>query len=152
MIIAIDPGQTTGIAVATNYQSDTNFTLASCGEIDWSKRFWFYPFFQKNHLSIQAIIIEDFKLFKHKMADQVNSRFPSSQVIGIIEAYAHLFDLSSKIVYQYPYQIKRTDPVTKKSGYSVKALAEHSEQLRGSKHSKEAYLHLRFFLKTLRRN
>lgn len=146
MYIAIDPGLTTGICVGIDLPSGTErFTVKQAYEVVWDNRFWFHTFFFNHRDVLKAIIIERFKLFpkRETMLAQINSEFPSVRIIGIVEAYAEMYGLLDKIVYQEPNDRK-----------SVTIPIEHQRALpvNGKDHIKDAYRHLRFYYLTHRSN
>ncbi len=140
MILSVDPGMTTGLVVAENIRSPDQFDFYAL-ELNWSQRFWFLTFFKDYHPIIEKIIIEEYRLFKHKASDQTNSIIPSVRVIGIIEAYAFEYSLINKIVYQIPAEIKSYGK------YTLNILDHHLEFVGPSKHTRDAYRHLRLFLR-----
>lgn len=82
MYLAFDPGQTTGWCKFDNAGEVVEWGQDSFTELmdhcrEWSKEEW------------DAIIYEDFVLFKHKARQQTGSRMPASQAIGIIKTLIH---------------------------------------------------------------
>lgn len=143
MHIAIDPGLTTGMVCGDTdfYNSRNTFSIALAREITWSDRFWLRQYIHYNRDIIDAIIIERFSLFPNPktMNAQINSEFPSVRIIGLVEAYAEMYGLLNKIVYQNPSDRK-----------SVTIPVEHQRclPLNGRDHIKDAYRHLRFYYLT----
>lgn len=84
---------------------------------------------------IHEVIYEDFLLFKHKAKDQVGSRMPASQAIGIIETFARQW--GAKITKQ-PSHIKNQAELL--SGMSTKKMAKSET------HKIDAYNHGFFYL------
>lgn len=85
--IAFDPGRTTGVCVATATFQDnlvTDIDVVESSAVRWNRRFEATEFYV-NWLPYDYCIVEDFRLYKAKAKAQVNNRFPSSQLIGIIE-------------------------------------------------------------------
>lgn len=79
MLLAFDPGETTGWASFSEQGEPTGNGQVSIVElIDLVERF------KESEEPISIIIYEDFKLYKHKASRQVGSRMPASQAIGII--------------------------------------------------------------------
>lgn len=147
MILAIDPGYTTGIALGENVcisPNATTFDVTLARELLWEDRFNFLTFF-RNLPPLKAIVIEEFRLFKHRATDQINSEFPSVRVIGIVEAYAMQFGYLDKIIYQRPADIH----IGGKAALSIPP--EHKAMLAFSNHATDAYLHLRYYIKTHRK-
>lgn len=143
MKIGIDPGMVSGVVAINNIVNADQFDVIGVGEMLWHNRFWFRQYFAKHHQEIEKIVIEEYRLYKHKAADQTNSLIPSVRIIGIVEAYAFEFDLFDKIVYQPAYMIK--------SGghYTINILDQHTALFKGytREHTKDAYRHLRKHLK-----
>lgn len=142
MLIAIDPGATTGVAFGTNVR-DRDFELLSTKLVLWEQRLeYFSTTLRDNAAVIAAIIIERFALSSSPLLQrsQAGSEFPSVRVIGIIEAYAHLYGLHSKIVYQVPVNMA-----------SIRTIPAHHLKLVGaSPHTQDAYKHLRYYVLTRR--
>jgi hypothetical protein len=136
-IIAIDPGHTTGVAIATNVHG-TEYA-AQAGIVVWDNRHWFYRYLAEKHDQIDQIVIERFRLFNNQktMNAQINSEFPSVRIIGIVECAAYAFGLLEKITYQDPAQRK-----------DVRIPIEHHAAVGQSDHAKDAYRHLRYYILT----
>jgi hypothetical protein len=144
MILAIDPGYTTGTAIATDIVSAEQFTLIGAFEVEWSKRFDFFStFFRVNAAVLTAVIIEDFRLsYNEKLQRaQAGSRMPSSQMIGLIEALCYQFRLSSRLHFQLPVDY-----------HNMHVLAQHIECVGLSRHNQVAYRHLRHYISMQRRS
>ena len=139
MLIAIDPGKTTGICCGVRAHNVQKFDVTLAREVTWNNRFWFREYLFDCRDVIEKIIIERFKLFpkRETMLAQINSEFPSVRIIGIVEAYADIYGLLDKIVYQEPNDRK-----------SVHTPIEHQQALGASDHVKDAYRHLRYYLLT----
>lgn len=142
IVVAIDPGFTTGVAVATGVKPDSrDFTLDDSYEVEWDKRFSrFHDLLsQLSRCSepVGAIVLERFVLYPNEAHNLGYSDFPSVQIIGIVGAYAHVWGLSDHIVMQTASQRK-----------SVQILDEHYHTLRDqrSKHIRDAYQHLRYYI------
>lgn len=137
MHIAIDPGKTTGVCVGVWHGDAFNIVLAR--EVGWNDRFWFREYLFTHRDNIETIIIERFKLFpkRETMLAQINSEFPSVRIIGIVEAYADMFGLFHKIVFQEPNDRN-----------SVRIPKEHHLALGTGDHVKDAYRHLRYYYLT----
>jgi hypothetical protein len=88
-IIAIDPGKTTGFA---HLEVDMNadqypFTPIQLREIEWDEHWAFFlnlqhEFDNRGSENI-VVVVENFRLYAHEAAHQINSDFPSSQIIGV---------------------------------------------------------------------
>lgn len=155
MILAVDPGKTTGIAVAKNVIFDT-FDLWSVGDVFWVGRCaWFAAFFAEHHAELTHIIIERFFLYNNQrtMNAQINSDFPSVRIIGIVEAYAHLYGLQNKIVFQDASCIHGRSATTRRPKMLVTIAPAHQKVLEhASDHAKDAYRHLRYFVQINKHN
>ncbi len=132
-IAAFDPGTTTGLVVAS-WASGKTFFVDRAEEIVWGERF------HKVRRTLRTwkpdfIVIEDFILYPHRAQEQIGNKFPSPQVIGIIEAYAYDLKLYDRIVKQPA--VNRT---------SVKIPADHRKALGSSPHILDAYRHARYFI------
>lgn len=147
-IIAIDPGKTTGLVVASNvnYQAET-YELNTAVQIPWDQRADLYQWLAVLHNSslgltrdLDAIVIEDFVLYANKAKDQINSRFPSVSVIERVTVYAEQLGCANKIKMQMAGLRK-----------SVLIPEEHYAILKRQQHAIAAYQHLRYyFLSTAR--
>lgn len=88
-IIAIDPGKTTGFV---HFEVDMTaekypFIPVEMHEIEWDEHWSFFLSLQRT-LSISnpdniVVVVENFRLFAHEAVHQINSDFPSSQIIGV---------------------------------------------------------------------
>lgn len=146
-VIAFDPGRTTGFCEIRVHETLLGFEIVQTREIAWEDRFSIGSLLgdivskiNPDSYELEAVVVEAFRLFPHKKDSQVGSDFPSSQVIGIIEAYCHDKGIYEKLVYQPSGNIQR-----------VQVLPEHANFTMGSEHKKDAYRHARYFyLTTLR--
>lgn len=130
-LLAIDPGVTTGIAAGLWNTVDHSFSLSGGFQLPWEKRFavrWLVE-------EADIIVIESFRLYRHKATDQVNSDFPSSQVIGMTELAAYMVDKLDKVVKQPASCIQ-----------NVQILEADSKKLEGLQHAQDAYRHLRYYV------
>lgn len=79
-VVSVDPGDTTGLAL---WHSDGSFVeemqLSLDELIDWLQDF---------DGEVSTVVIEDYRLFKHKAQQQTGSRFVASQGIGVLKAFA----------------------------------------------------------------
>lgn len=140
LVVAIDPGKTTGFCVLScpaGVIDPNTYDVYQASEVEWSNRFFFRTFFSLYHDSIKAIVIERFKLFRNPktMEAQINSEFPSVRIIGIVEAYAELFNLGNKIIFQEPNDRK-----------SAQIPRIHHAALGHSDHVRDAYRHGRYWI------
>lgn len=140
LILSFDPGATTGCAVA-EHLSGKEFQLLQSLEYPWQDRFKIFNLIYANRTRIKAIVIEEFRLFANKttLHSQINSEMPSARVIGIIELAAQLSKLDC-ITFQKPAQ-----------RLQVGVQPEHKPLIKRSRHTIDAYLHLRFFVLTVAR-
>lgn len=138
IVIAIDPGLTTGIVVASNIVGD-KFDIHHSVAMLWPDRFNLQYLFQSllEQHTIEAVVIERFALFPSKALAQSYSDFPSVQIIALCEAYLHQLDMLDKIVMQSPDQRKR-----------VAFEKQHYPQVRATLHQRDAYQHLRYYIVT----
>jgi len=139
MIIAVDPGYTTGVCAVHNIRSGDQFDVFSATEINWSQRLAFFSVLLLNHrTTIIEIVIERFVLFGYEDAiqRQINSEMPAARVIGAIEGIAEICGLSSKVVFQEPRDRKQ-----------VSIIAAHRDQIGLSRHNQDAYRHARYRIK-----
>ena len=134
-ILAFDPGRVTGFCRMTVDDKGLDFLIMNSFEIDWDERLaTIYHIFTKAQED-DYIVVEAFRLFPHKAMQQVGSDFPSSQVIGIIEAMCYINQVQPKqVVYQVPGDISR-----------VQVLDKDLEYVAGSPHKIDAYRHARLF-------
>lgn len=142
-IIAFDPGGTTGVCHINNFRinetGQLDFDIQRTHAITWENRFkevydilkWF------SNSTELAIVIEAFRLYARESKSQINSDFPSSQVIGIIQAYSHLFGI-----------LQYTEIVPAQVRLRAKVLSQHKKLLASGPHAKDAYQHARAFLVT----
>lgn len=127
-IVAFDPGETTGYAVGQWY-GGKDFTLKTAGELRWEDRFTILGMLQV-HMP-DYIVIEEFRLYQHRAMSQIGKVFPSSIVIGIIQAYTYQLGLLDRITMQ-PASVRSSVKITSDVGSSM--------------HVRDAYKHLRYFV------
>jgi len=137
-ILAFDPGRTTGVSRITVIDRSDKFVLDFSREIDWAERFESVNNILREIGPEDVIVTEAFRLFPHKATAQIGSDFPSSQVIGIIEALCFTLQLNpNNIIYQVPGDITK-----------VAVLDQDLPLVAGSPHRIDSYRHARlFFLK-----
>lgn len=136
MIIAVDPGGTTGVAYGERIAL-AEFDLLGARELAWDDRFWLAAFILAHQDRIDRIVVERFVLYNDpiRLRSQIGSNMPSSQVIGIVECAAHLAGLLDKVVYQ-----GAADRLT------IKRIPDkHKKLLPRSNHVEDAYRHLAYF-------
>lgn len=83
MILSVDPGDTTGIAIF----DDQGF-LVQRGQYDFKT---LIEMLSGNWRRMDTILVEDYRLRKGKQAAQTGSRFQAVQVIGALKYHAHLW-------------------------------------------------------------
>lgn len=151
LIIGIDPGATTGLAIA-EHTSGREFKLLQTLEYSWKDRFKIFNFIYVSRAVIKTIVVEEYRLFENKITlnSQIGSEIPSARVIGIIELAAYLSNLNC-IVFQKPSDIHGRDPVTKRANYTLSIVPEHKPFIQKSKHCLDAYFHVRFHILTVAR-
>jgi hypothetical protein len=141
MLISIDPGFRSGTCIADRADTSGDVIVTACIEIHWNDRFYYYDFIAAHGKAISAIIVEDFKLTRDpkKLRTQYKSRMPSSQIIGIIEAAAHSVGIRDRVHYQEPAD---------KENMSI--LPIHYPIVGDSDHNKDAYRHMRYYVRRTR--
>lgn len=132
-IIGADPGRTTGLVVL-QYQQDYEFNLTAYTQVDWENRFQLKTWLSA-YSPVIGIAVESFKLYPDKARHLAYDDFPSSQVIGIIEAYATEAGLMDLICYQSAAQ-----------RIKVKVLPRDYQLIKFLPHACDAYRHARLFL------
>lgn len=128
-IVAFDPGGTTGAAVG-DITTRRQFELQCVTQFDWDDRFNIWEFLKEQRPD--QVVIEDFRLYKHKAQDQINSPFPAVRVIGIIDAFCHLMEI--------PVAMQPASAISR-----VKVLSPDQVQIT-TMHQSDAYKHLRCYV------
>lgn len=142
MIIAFDPGYTTGVAVIDNFRplpapQLVEFDVIAAFDIPWQDRIGMVrDLLANNRDRIKAIVYEQYKLFPHADAirQQIGSEIPSARVIGVIEAEADRCGLFDRIVAQETWARKQ-----------IAIPVHHGRLLTGSRHRADAYGHAAYF-------
>lgn len=98
MYLAFDPGKTTGWARFSDEGEAVGY-----GQLNLDELIEYTNSVLAEDETIQAVIVEDWLLFKKKAAQQVGSRMEASQAIGILKKLAT--DAGAKFVLQ-PSNIK----------------------------------------------
>jgi hypothetical protein len=101
-IVAIDPGEATGVAIVSVdlHDHDVDSVLQTY-EIAWDDRFSLIPLItdmRKAPLLPNKIVVESFRLYPSEFQHQIGKEFPSVRVIGIIESACYLADMLDRIV------------------------------------------------------
>lgn len=145
MIIAFDPGLSTGVVGGINVDyAERQYKLIIARVIPFAERTqiaklldpasWIVAEQWKE--PIEAIIIEDFMLYADKANAQINSRFETVKVIERITVYAEQLGLADKIIMQ-PAGLR----------LSAKGMQlEHRDTIAPNRHLTAAYQHLRYYL------
>lgn len=142
VILALDPGQTTGACLISTAPTDKGFEVLWAGEITWADRF------TATHALIngvnpvngtplpppQILVMEDFRLRQGRAYEQSGSHMPSSIVIGIATALWWERATTQEVVYQEPGAISR-----------VVVPEEDVSWVKGSPHKQDAYRHARYY-------
>jgi len=82
-LLSIDPGKHVGWAIFENG------TVKDLGAISGVEKFdeWLHEVPAK-YGPVDVVVMEDFRLFRHKAQQQIGSRFEASQVIGLVTSWA----------------------------------------------------------------
>lgn len=145
-VLGFDPGETTGLVEARF--DDDGFHVVHADVVTWEDRFslmyHLYCGMSKQGPLVEPpdiVVIEQFRLYAHTAHSQIRSFFPSVRIIGMIEAF----------LYNYPCAIpcERASLVLQPASCIalVAILPEHTQFLH-SKHSMDAYKHVRYFYET----
>lgn len=136
LIIAFDPGHTTGVCLGRLTGART-FDVVDSLVIDWQDRHQtLADLFDTYQELLVAVVVESFRLFQHAAQSQINNEFPSVRFIGALEHALFNVKLSHLLVFQQPSQ--RTNVTIK----------EHITSLVRSPHARDAYLHLKYYILT----
>lgn len=141
MMIAIDPGYTTGTVIADNIISAERFNVVGAFDVSWNKRFEFFSTFLRTHAAqLGAIVCEEYKLSTRPEAQQsqAGSKMPSSRVIGLIECLCYDLGIYNRLIMQPP-----------KYYHYLSILPEHQRIVGDVIHNQVAYRHLRYYLRML---
>lgn len=142
LYISFDPGRTTGVCLASVYYVDGrvhDLGVIESASIPWDSRFQAIKSYMRRY-TYDFCIVENFRLYRTHAKAQINSEFPSSQVIGAI-GYA-CWERNVNIHFQMASERKR-----------VKVAESYHEVLGGltrnkkpkSQHRWDAFQHLRLF-------
>lgn len=171
IILAIDPGRTTGACAIKTNNGHKGFELLTALEIPWENRLELLEvlidgtyFDQKVPQPPEAIVIENFRLRQGRAFEQSGSDFPSSQLIGAVQAFLWMDKpLLDQVVHvgrdghavrKYLlgpqertriYGLDRLHFQEPSCMSNVKIEPEHNDWVRGSEHKKDAYKHARFY-------
>lgn len=146
IVLAIDPGETTGYVVirydgmtandtdrhvGRQVQGGRQFTVLVAGQYEWDQRFRI----QQRIQDADHIVMESFRLYAHKAQEQINNTFPSVETIGIVTAFAYLEAKLGAIVMQ---------PASMRTNVDV--LNEHKGYVQAHVHAHDAYQHGRIYI------
>ena len=89
MILFVDPGDTSGLALFTDKGTETQRWQADfrtlCTDLTYLQK-------------LDRIVVEDYRLQRGKQAQQTGSRFQAVQVIGALKYHAHMYDAEFNLV------------------------------------------------------
>jgi len=167
LILAIDPGRTSGICVVRTTEGKKGFVVVTALEMPWESRMEFLEtlldgtyFDQKVPQLPEAVVIESFRLRQGRALEQAGSDFPSSQVIGSIQAFlwmdkpttgvlagsngqlTHHFEIGGPA---RPVGLARLHFQEPSTMSHVAIEPEDMPLLAGSPHKQDAYKHARFY-------
>lgn len=126
MLLAFDPGETTGWALFKDDGVFLGFGQVKYGEELYTSLDGF--------TDINTVVIEKFTLYKHKAKQQSGSEMKTSQVIGIIKTYAR--NWGAEVVEQ-PASIK---PIAEKFSGLQASKGSHKNS-----HHKDAFNHAIYY-------
>jgi hypothetical protein len=113
LILGVDPGGTTGLAWFNKDYKLEGWNQVSLEDL---------PLFLERHAPVpDLIVLENFRLWKHRALQQAGSSLPAAQAIGMVKAYGKIRGIP--IVEQSPQILESAQ---KMSGYKMKGLA-HSK-------------------------
>jgi len=149
LYISFDPGRTTGVCLASVSFLDGrvhDLSVMESASIPWDSRFSAIKHYLRRHY-YEYCIVENFRLYRTHAKSQINSEFPSSQVIGVIGYLC--WEREINIHFQMAGERKR-----------VKVDERYHEVLGGvtrnkkpkSQHRWDAFQHLRLFAVTNAKN
>jgi len=135
-LVAIDPGRSTGFVDITLDEDGPGITHAAV--VSWDDRFSLEQLIYGREAMANgppdAIVVESFRLFANKAAEQVGEEFPSVRVIGLVELVAHQHNHLDRIFFQQPAVRKR-----------IQIKEPFKSQLPKSPHARDAFQHARYY-------
>lgn len=137
VIIAFDPGGTTGVCVFTqvNYLLQMyQYAPVLSQELPWDQRRNAYSLLTTLAPRIDRIVIEDFNLYPDRAMDQARSKMPSPKMIERLLVYAELLELADRVTMQGAAL-----------RLNVKIPASDYQRVPTSKHCRDAYMHARYY-------
>lgn len=142
-ILGFDPGKSTGyvdIDLPAITAGDPGIAVAASSVLPWDDRFQIYNLIDGRMYDTglpDVIVVESFHLYAGFAKQQINNDFPSSQVIGIIHAYAHLLGVLDKVILQPASCISKV------------AIPQHlGSRIDRSEHARDAFKHVRYYIVT----
>lgn len=139
IVIAFDPGETTGYAAAEVDFSGSGVPTFNLLEATEIKTYYELDavFTRKIDLFGDVVIVEAFNLFPTKAKAQIGSTFPAAEMIGTIRYIMHMHHCEGQLVMQTPHQKERiTDQM----------LRDHiMAHLHSSPHVRDALRHIVFY-------
>lgn len=145
LYISFDPGRTTGVCIASvNYFDGrvSDLSVVESASIPWDSRFQAIKSYMSRHDYFYCVV-ENFRLYRTHAKSQINSEFPSSQVIGSI-GYA-CWERNVNIHFQMAGERKRVR-VDEKYHEALGGLTRNKKPK--SQHRWDAFQHLRLFAVT----
>lgn len=134
VILSFDPGLSTGVGLA-RVGEGTDFDVLQLAILRWENRFAVRDYLE--HMP-DRILLESFRLYRHKAQHMVNDTFPSCEVIGIIEAYAYQLGILDRVIRQ-PASVRQNVLVLDKHRDIVAAAGPED-------HPRDAYKHIRYHI------
>lgn len=126
MLLAFDPGDTTGVAEFTSDGKLMAMLQMNMDEL--------INYLNKFNKTVDTVVVEDFVLFAKRAQKQAGSRMKASQAIGLIRGFAARHE--AKLVIQQanikPIALKQT---------GIRLPSQHSKT-----HQYDAYLHGAYYL------
>jgi hypothetical protein len=152
IVIGVDPGKTTGLAIVEALgsvpfaspagrviQVRWGMQILDASDVPWNDRFvitdiiaaWF------KQVGNVWVVCEAFNLYAHAAQSQINSDFPSVQIIGMLQAEMHRLNRYDRLIMQ---------PASTRKPIQIKG--EYKQPLQGLHHAKDAFKHARYFIIT----
>lgn len=138
-ILALDPGHTTGACLIRTAPTDKGFEVLWCDEIAWNDRFQVLRALIDGRIPMcpppRILVMEQFRLRQGRAFEQSGSEMPSSQVIGIAQAFWWIqWQELTGMYFQEP-------------GAMVRVMIPEEDLFwtKGSPHKQDAYRHARYF-------
>lgn len=131
--MAVDPGGSTGVAIGElvaprHVELITSYTLA------WEERFSIDRSLDIYGSTLEIVVVEEFRLFKHAAKDLINNEFPSVRMIGALEHALWTRNMYDRLRFQTPSQRKAV------------TIPEHIKPRLRSQHEIDAFMHLKYYI------